>query len=424
MGKRLLKLLNSLVLYFVPEAHNMDNLALRASRIRISVYLIGTIAWLLFVSVNYVHFESMVFVNLVSASLSLLAAFLNKFGYSKSVSAHVFLLGNTIGIATNAMFSGALTSTIEGLLLIPAIAMLIGTRRTAWIWLLICIVFITVVYFLLESGYEIHNYISDENMNNYLFTGVLGMLVALYFCLLVFRNERVLAYDELKDVNVKLDEERNRSESLLLNILPQEVAQELKDKGSAKAQYYDDVTVLFTDFKDFTKITEDMAPQELLDTINTCFIAFDEIISKYNIEKIKTIGDSYMCVGGLPIPNEQHAQDIVSSAIEIRDFMDSYNAKRRDEGKIPFLIRIGIHSGSVVAGIVGIKKYAYDIWGNTVNLASRIESTGIIGMVNISSSTYELIKDDFECQKRGVINVKGKGEMTTYSVISKNHEPQ
>jgi class 3 adenylate cyclase len=203
---------------------------------------------------------------------------------------------------------------------------------------------------------------------------------------------------------------------LLLNILPEEIAHELKSKGSAEAKYFNNVSVLFTDFKDFTKITEDMDPNELLDIINTCFIGFDRIIAKYNIEKIKTIGDSYMCVSGLPSPNENHAIDIVSAALEIKQFMDDYNHIRVSEQRTPFLTRIGIHSGPVVAGIVGIKKYAYDIWGNTVNMASRVESSGMEGKVTISSATYEEIEGIFECTIRKKIEVKGKGEILTYNV--------
>jgi class 3 adenylate cyclase len=207
-----------------------------------------------------------------------------------------------------------------------------------------------------------------------------------------------------------------RSESLLLNILPREIAEELKSKGKAEAKHFDQVTVMFTDFKNFTQIAEKLTPVELVNEIDTIFKAFDNIISEHNIEKIKTIGDSYMCVGGLPIPNTTHATDVVKAAIAIQQFIEQQIQKRRSEGKDPFEIRIGVHTGPVVAGIVGKTKFAYDIWGDTVNLASRMESSGEPGKINLSGSTYELIKHRFHCKHRGKVKAKNKGEVDMYFV--------
>jgi adenylate cyclase len=209
---------------------------------------------------------------------------------------------------------------------------------------------------------------------------------------------------------------KKRSDELLLNILPSEVAEELKAKGSAAAKQFDDVTVMFTDFKNFTQISEKLSPTELVNEIHTCFKAFDNIITKHNIEKIKTIGDAYMCAGGLPVANTTNATDVVNAALEIQKFMQEHLQQRKSEGKEPFEIRIGIHTGPVVAGIVGVKKFAYDIWGDTVNIASRMESSGEGGKVNISGSTYELVKDKFKCKHRGKIQAKNKGEIDMYFV--------
>ncbi len=206
------------------------------------------------------------------------------------------------------------------------------------------------------------------------------------------------------------------SDELLLNILPSEVAEELKAKGSADARQFSDVTVMFTDFKGFTTISENLTPSELVAEIDTCFKAFDHIITKHNIEKIKTIGDSYMCAGGLPVANTTNANDVVSAAIEIQQFMLAHLNSRKIQGKPLFEIRIGVHTGPVVAGIVGIKKFAYDIWGDTVNIASRMESSGEAGKVNISGSTYELVKNKFNCIHRGKIQAKNKGEIDMYFV--------
>ncbi len=214
----------------------------------------------------------------------------------------------------------------------------------------------------------------------------------------------------------KIGKAKKLSDKLLLNILPADVAEELKSTGKTEARDYEFATVMFTDFKDFTKISEQMSPSKLVEDIDFCFSAFDNIIHKYGIEKIKTIGDAYMCAGGLPVKNYTHAEDTVRAALEIRDFMNRHNKEKLDKGEPAFEIRIGINTGPVVAGIVGVKKFAYDIWGDTVNLAARMESGGREGEVNISGSTYELIKDKFTCTHRGKIQTKNKGEVDMYFV--------
>lgn len=214
----------------------------------------------------------------------------------------------------------------------------------------------------------------------------------------------------------KIRSGKKRSDELLLNILPSQVAEELKATGSAEAKLFNDVTVMFTDFENFTQISERISPAELIREIDTLFKAFDRIISNHNIEKIKTIGDSYMCAGGLPVSNQTHATDIVNAAIEVQQFIQQYLQQRIEAGKDPFKIRIGIHTGPVVAGIVGSKKFAYDIWGDTVNIASRMESSGEAGKINISGTTYELVRDQYQCAYRGKIKAKHKGEVDMYFV--------
>jgi len=211
---------------------------------------------------------------------------------------------------------------------------------------------------------------------------------------------------------------KRQSDELLLNILPSEVAEELKAKGSADAKQFDEVTVMFTDFKNFTQISEKLSPTELVAEIDYCFKEFDTIVSKHNIEKIKTIGDSYMCAGGLPVANKTHPSDVVSAGLEIQQFISERFRRSMEEGKERLEIRIGIHTGPVVAGIVGVKKFAYDIWGDTVNIASRMESSSEAGKVNISGTTCELVKDKFNCSYRGKIPAKNKGEIDMYFVES------
>lgn len=213
--------------------------------------------------------------------------------------------------------------------------------------------------------------------------------------------------------------EKGISEDLILNILPKEVAIELKKFGKVKPVSHDNATVLFTDFKGFTEISELISADELVEEINHCFGAFDEITSKYYIEKIKTIGDSYMAVGGNFGRKECTPWHVVSAAMELRDYIRNRKALREKEGKFGFEMRIGVHSGPVISGVVGVKKFQFDIWGDTVNIASRMESNGAIEEVNISEVTHELVKDDFDFEFRGQIPVKGKGEMGMYFVRHK-----
>ncbi len=221
---------------------------------------------------------------------------------------------------------------------------------------------------------------------------------------------------QIAQEKAEVEKQKNQSEKLLLNILPEEVAAELKETGTAKAKQFDNVTVIFTDFVNFTQTSEQMTPQELIDELHYCFKNFDEIITRYNIEKIKTIGDAYLAVSGLPVADGQHAINAinaVSAAREIATFM----GKRYDEkGDKTFKLRIGIHTGNVIAGIVGVTKFAYDIWGDTVNTAARMEQSSLDGRINISQTTYDLVKKNFVCSYRGEVEAKNKGKLSMYFV--------
>ena len=248
---------------------------------------------------------------------------------------------------------------------------------------------------------------------NYTIIGILFLLalLAVFGYIRVKQNARVLA-----EKNKTIREEQARSENLLLNILPSIVAEELKRYGKTKAQYFEDVSVLFADFVGFSNIAEKLSPQQLVSELDTCFQKFDNIVAKYQLEKIKTIGDAYMCAGGIPGGDGAHMASMVNAAFEMQQWLDEWNAER-DKKKIPrFDARIGIHRGPVVAGVVGSKKFAFDIWGDTVNIAARIEQAGEGGRINISGAVYSHIKDNFNCLYRGKIAAKNKGEIDMYFV--------
>lgn len=241
--------------------------------------------------------------------------------------------------------------------------------------------------------------ITQRNIRTSLVIGLVGLI---FFSGLLTRQRN------------KLKIEKRRSENLLLNILPIEVAEELKQTGRAKARKYENISILFTDFVNFTKISENLTPEVLIEELNECFTAFDHIMEKHGLEKIKTIGDAYMAVCGLPISMPDHAQRTVRAALDIADYI-----RERGLTEKVFDIRIGINSGPVVAGIVGVKKFAYDIWGDSVNIAARIEQNGAQGRVNISASTFKLVQQDFDCHYRGEIEAKNKGKLKMYFVERK-----
>ncbi|MDX1666750.1 MAG: adenylate/guanylate cyclase domain-containing protein [Saprospiraceae bacterium] len=238
-------------------------------------------------------------------------------------------------------------------------------------------------------------------------------IALLFVLLLTFGLYRRYYY--IKRTSAIIEKERKRSDELLRNILPAETARELKQNGQVRAKRFESVTVLFTDFKEFTHLSQELSPEKLVDSIDYYFSRFDEIMEKYGLEKIKTVGDAYMCAGGLPFVTEDHPQKMVAAALEIMEFVQ--HMKGRSGDKVAhFDLRIGINTGPVIAGVVGIKKFAYDIWGDTVNIAARMETSGEIGKINVSEYTYRLIREEFDCRYRGEIEVRNKGMMKMYFV--------
>ncbi|OJJ14537.1 hypothetical protein BKI52_42945 [marine bacterium AO1-C] len=233
------------------------------------------------------------------------------------------------------------------------------------------------------------------------------------------RNEEVMAQSEqIQKANEVINAEKEKSDKLLLNILPSDIAEELKTNGKSQVRNYDMASVLFTDFKGFTKIASVTDPADIVKDLDTCFAAFDRIIEQFGLEKIKTIGDAYMCVGGIPIDNKTNAIDSVLAALEIRRFMAEFRAEKIMRGEQAWELRLGINTGPLIAGVIGTKKFAYDVWGDTVNTASRMESNGVVNEISISQETFELVSDFFVCEYHGKIQAKGKGEIDMYLVKS------
>ncbi|SRX73815.1 adenylate/guanylate cyclase domain-containing protein [Aequorivita antarctica] len=249
-----------------------------------------------------------------------------------------------------------------------------------------------------------------KNQRNIIIATAIALFLIILMAIGLYRRNNFI-----RKTKKIIEQERDRSDSLLLNILPEETAAELKQNGAVKAKKYDSVTVLFTDFKGFTNYSEKLSPEALVETVSFYFSRFDEIVEKHGLEKIKTIGDAYMCAGGLHSNTEDHAKRMILAAIEIAAFVEK-TKKDVSASELTFDIRIGINTGPVVAGVVGTKKFAYDIWGDTVNVASRMETMSEPGKINIGENTYELVKDTFECEYRGEIAVKNRGAMKMYFI--------
>lgn len=264
---------------------------------------------------------------------------------------------------------------------------------------------------LIKKDFEIQR-LKDKKDENIIILSCISLFLILIITLGFFRR-----YRYIKMTNSIIEEEKNRTNILLLNILPEETAIELKQRGKVQAKRFESVTVMFADFEGFTHYSENLSPEKLVESIDFYFSQFDTIMEKYHLEKIKTVGDAYMCAGGLPFPTEDHAHKVAHAAMEIVRFVDASKILNVED-QAPFKIRIGINTGPIVAGVVGIKKFSYDIWGDTVNIASRMQCHSEAGKINISEFTYKIIKNDFDCEYRGEIEVKNKGKMKMYFINS------
>ena len=251
----------------------------------------------------------------------------------------------------------------------------------------------------------------------------LGGIVLLLAGLMFWRFKEMKKYnDQLEAKNEIIKAEMLKSDKLLLNILPADVASELKTNGKVKTQFFDSATVLFSDFVQFSKIAASVSAEDLIEELDFIFSEFDKILKKHNVEKIKTIGDAYMCVGGVPKKSDGHAKRVANVAFEMQEFLETYNQDRKAKDLPEFQTRIGLHSGSLIAGVVGTSKFVYDVWGDTVNAADRMQSAGKAGLVNVSAATYELLKDEFEGEYRGKLQIKNMNDMEAYFISQKEQK--
>lgn len=290
-------------------------------------------------------------------------------------------------------------------LICPMSALIFAGTRQAVRWFALFLLLV-VVSGLLQAYVRTTNNLPSFLIITFFVLNVATVCAIVFALLVFFINQKNVAYK-------LLGAEREKSESLLLNILPREIAEILKNDSGTIADHYDQVSVLFADLVNFTPLSAEVSPREMVGLLNEIFSHFDSLVDQYGVEKIETVGDEYMAACGVPRPNANHARAVALLALDMCAYMASFPMQygRRLE------IRIGIHSGPIVAGVIGRKKFAFELFGDTVNTANRMQSHGVPGKVQITHSTYELIKDEFVCEPRGKMLVKGKGEMETWFLI-------
>lgn len=409
------QIVKSLHEYFIPNRYKNNEQDYRKSRILVNTTLITAIFAIFFLGNTIMFKMPHAFIIMsICVVLFTLNAWLLRWGVSKNMVTHIYVLVATICSFGDCYFSGGLYSfNVVWFSLGAACAVLLSNSKIGWFWIIINTLIVLALGLMQMNGFQFPMEI-DPNYTDFMYlNSYLGLLWIIFIIMLVMEKASLISLNRLQEKNIIIENEKKRSDELLQNILPTEVIDELKSTGHSKARLFNDVSVLFTDFVNFTQISENLNPEELVSEIDFCFKGFDEIVERNGLEKIKTIGDAYLAVCGLPHEDENHAINTVQAALEIMKFT---NLRRAQGGK--FEIRIGIHSGPLVAGIVGVKKFAYDIWGDTVNTASRMESSGEEGKINISNTTYELIKDKFNCVSRGEIEAKNKGMIKMYFVES------
>lgn len=412
------KFLNRLHHYFIPEKYTSEELVYRKARIFINTTLITSLFALFYVTVA-IHYgmRHAVYSTLVCSILFFAFALLFKWGAPSLLCTNLYLALTFASCIFEVYFDGGLYSpTLPWMAMAPVAAVLLNNTRNGLFWAALALCGIIVFGVMQRNGYHFPLDFSTGAREVYIINCYTGLVLIMFVIASVMDSAYTSTLHKLDQKNKIIEEERQKSENLLLNILPAEISSELKSTGKTKAQSYNLATVMFSDFVDFTRIGERLSPEELVSAIGEYFETFDQIIEKYGIEKIKTVGDAYICAAGLPIATTDNATIMIKVAMDFLKALEELNEKRHIRGEVVFNIRVGVNTGPLVAGVVGIKKFAYDIWGDTVNTAARLQEKGEQNKINISGTTFELIKHRFDCMYRGKIQAKNKGEIDMYFV--------
>ena len=338
---------------------------------------------------------------------------------------YIALVGFT-GVIVLCYYSGRFNSPVlPWLCMVPIVSLLFSKSFWAFIWFIVVILFIAScnLYFSVKTPAPVAYNLKFYDL--FYILSILGLISVNFLMNFIYKQNLNQSYTALEAKNEEIVAEKTRADKLLLNILPEKITKDLKACGKTEPKLYDQVSILFIDFVGFTKYCEQMSPTHLVETLDFYFQKFDEIIGKYNLEKIKTIGDAYLAVCGVPDKQENHALNVVKAAKEIKSFIEM-RIRSDTDGIFPLerlfnypamSARIGIHSGTVIAGIIGAQKFAFDIWGDAVNIAARIQQIGFENKINLSSETYNLVRDTIPCEYKGKFSAKNKGELDIYNVI-------
>ncbi len=391
----------------------------QCGRILFFASLTTTVAWLPYIYLDSQLHPEEPMLPLLRIGLSLVSLMMFILYMSRRFPDCNLLFLNIIG-AYLAISCGLITALTKAdpvyiggyLFVLTIIAVVPVHRRSALLILMLSVAVFFGVGFL--KGVSFSTASARYSLNDLLTT----TFVAVLFIYLL-DHTRYMSWAKSKQIEKQREElksDKEKIDKLLLNILPEPVARELKDQGYVKPVLYNSVTIVFTDFIGFTKIAETLTPDQLVKELDEAFSRFDRIMDKYGLEKLKTIGDAYMYAGGVPVVNNTHEIDAVLGALEIQSLIGKINAEKKCADRPIFEIRIGLNTGPLMAGVVGEKKFVYDVWGDAVNLASRMESSGERGQVNVSESTYQRIKDFFEMEHRGQVMAKNKGAVDMYFV--------
>lgn len=409
--------------FFIPSKYWDDEVILRKKRIFVNASLLTAVFALFYIYIAYFFgMQHSIGMNMLSFVIFFTCPWLIKGGLKYWVATNIFIFQVFFSTLWHAYFDGGLRSSVlPWISIAPVTAILFNNTKNAWIWVSVSVLSLVTFGILHIQGYDFVPEMNSDLLFNFITNSYIGLVLIIFLFAVVLENAYLRSIKKLDQKNREVEKEKARSDELLLNILPSEIADELKDKGFAEARQYDLVSVMFSDFVNFTSIGEKMTPHELVNELNFFFKNFDQVTTRFNLEKIKTIGDAYLATAGMDKHREAGAKEMVSAAIRMQSIVEQRRIEREREGKPAFLMRIGIHTGPVVAGIVGVKKFAYDIWGDTVNTAARMEQTGKPGKVNISEPTFQQIKSDFDCEYRGEVEAKNKGKLKMYFVVVDHH---